>query len=1282
MPRGARSPVAYRLEGGGEVGALIREKDWAATPLGPRDRWPQSLRTALGICLSSRHPMLLWWGPELCVLYNDAYVPIFGGKHPDVLGKPGIEAWGEIWEVIGPLLDAVIRRGESTWTDDGLLLMRRNDYAEETYFTWSYSPITREDGGVGGVFTAVTETTARVLSERRLDTLRALGEDLAGTKVVAQACAKVTEVLAKNPLDIPFALVYLLEGDEVRLASSAGIDPAHPASMPVASLSSAAGWPFAEVARTGRASQVEDAPDRFGPLPLGPWQEPTRRAMVLPIAKAGSERPFGFLVVGVSPSLAFDEAYRSFLELVAGHTASALANADAHEQEGRRAEALAAVDRAKTVFFSNVSHEFRTPLTLILGPIEAALASSARTLHGAELDAVHRNALRLLKLVNALLDFSRIEAGRAHASYEATDLAGLTTDLASAFRSAIEGAGLTLVVDCPPLPTWIHVDRDMWEKIVLNLLSNAFKFTFEGTIRVSLHAHDGRAELRVSDSGVGIAPEQVPHVFERFHRIEGTRARTHEGTGIGLALVRDLVLLHSGTIGVESTLGSGTTFTVSLPLGRDHLPNEHVVDSGEKRGDGVRAEYFLAEAARWLPREPDDGPESIRRVTPTPAGETRARIVVADDNRDMRDYVSRLLGEHWEVEAVADGVEALAAVERERPTLVVSDVMMPRLDGFELVKRLRTNLRTASIPILLLSARAGEEEAAVGLRTGADDYLVKPFSASALVVRVEALLARARYREALERSEESARSRVLSGLMDGPAAIGVLAGPDFVIEVLNAAAYDVLGIESDVVGKPIFDLLPNLREGFEDLMREVIRTGKSYRAEAAPVRVTQGGHVREKFLDFVFARLSPGDDGDGRLLGWGFEVTALVNERRAAEEARATAEIANRAKDEFLATMSHELRTPLNAILGWSALLLRDADDPERRNKALATIERNARAQARLIEDVLEVSRIITGKLRIEPRRVKVATVITAALDVVRPGADAKGITLVAAVGDDVGEIHADPDRLQQIVWNLLSNAVKFTKQAGRIDVEVTRTDSHVRIVVTDDGMGIPADHLPYVFDRFRQVDSSTTRKFGGLGLGLAIVRHLTEMHGGQVSASSEGDGKGASFVVVLPIRAISRRADGQGPVSSVTTPLPLEAGAPSAAALAGVTVLVVDDDEDSRAIVTATLEDAGAKTVAVDGAKAALAALERDRFDIVLSDIGMPGGDGYQLLSTIRAHAARHVAEIPAIALTAYARPVDAARARTAGFDLHLAKPVDPEVVVEMIATAIARRRAAATES
>ena len=1263
MPHGARSPVAYRLEGGGELGALIREKDWAATPLGPRDRWPQSLRTALGICLSSRHPMLLWWGPELCVLYNDAYVPIFGGKHPDVLGKPGIEAWGEIWEVIGPLLDAVIRRGESTWTDDGLLLMRRNGYAEETYFTWSYSPITREDGGVGGVFTAVTETTARVLSERRLDTLRALGEDLAGTKVVAQACAKVTEVLAKNPLDIPFALVYLLEGDEVRLASSAGIDPAHPASMPVASLSSAAGWPFAEVARTGRASQVEDAPDRFGPLPLGPWQEPTRRAMVLPIAKAGSERPFGFLVVGVSPSLAFDEAYRSFLELVAGHTASALANADAHEQEGRRAEALAAVDRAKTVFFSNVSHEFRTPLTLILGPIEAALASSARTLHGAELDAVHRNALRLLKLVNALLDFSRIEAGRAHASYEATDLARLTTDLASAFRSAIEGAGLTLVVDCPPLPTWIHVDRDMWEKIVLNLLSNAFKFTFEGAIHVRLRAEGDRVELTVSDTGTGIPAHELPRLFERFHRVEGTRARTHEGSGIGLALVRDLVRLHGGDVRVESSVGNGSTFVVTLPSGVAHLPAEHLRQRSPLPPTKTGAAAFVSEATRWLPGAAETAGDTSTPL-PVPGGPEAARIIVADDNADMRDYVQRLLSERWTVEAFATGAAALASARVRRPDLVLTDVMMPDLDGFELLRALRADDGLRHVPVVLLSARAGEEARIEGLRAGADDYLVKPFSAKELVARVRALLSASRQRAAAE----AERERLFGLFVQAPCAISVFEGRDHRIVMANPM-FERMFSRKMPPGVPFAAVLPELTDQPWILERHdrIFRTGVGEVLTEQPILVERGDGVREE--RFFNAFTEPYRDADERVIGQMcviFEVTAQVAARRhadeqrvhlaaahaAAEEARREAEIANRAKDEFLAMLGHELRNPLAPIV--TALHLMNLRGNPAEEKQRTVIGRQVAHLVRLVDDLLDVSRIARGQIDLKREPVELSHVIAKAAEMASPLLERRRHHLTVSVPETGLALQGDPDRLAQVFSNLLSNAAKYTEPGGWVAVHAEREGESVVVVVRDTGVGIAPEMLPRVFDLFTQERQALDRSQGGLGLGLAIVRSLVVAHGGSVSVHSDGPGRGTEVVVKLP--ALSP------PEPAVALDDPRAARSSALPEHPTARILIVDDNDDLAEALADALTDAGFETRTARDALSALRVAKELLPAAAVLDIGLPDMDGYELARRLREDPAhRH---LRLVALTGYGQPADRHRSRAAGFDALLVKPSSVEEI------------------
>ena len=538
---------------GGMMGALMRSLDWSSTPVGPVDGWPQSLKTAVRIALHSRYPMFVWWGPQRINFYNDGYIPVLGKRHPMALGRPAADVWSDIWETVGPQADLVYEQGRATWNEQLLLVMERNGYPEETYFTFSYSPIVAEDGRVEGLFCACSEETERVLNERRLRTLRVLAERAAQARSADDACDLSAQALATNPHDVPFALLYLLDesGERAHLSCEVGVERGSEASPETIEIGAPTAWPLDEVLATGSSVLAERLFDRFPPLPGGPWPEAPETALVLPVAHPGHERPAGFLVAGVSPRRAFDDGYRGFFDLVAGHIATAIANARAHEAERRRAEALAEIDRAKTDFFSNVSHEFRTPLALMLGPLEDALSGAHGELSAAQREdllVAHRNGLRMLKLVNTLLDFSRIEAGRIDSTFEPVDLAAATAEIASAFRSAAERAGLRFVVDCAPLPEPIYVDREMWEKIVLNLVSNALKFTFEGEIAVSLEWTGEAARLTVRDTGTGIAPSELPQIFERFYRNRGARSRTHEGTGIGLALVQELVHLHGGEI--------------------------------------------------------------------------------------------------------------------------------------------------------------------------------------------------------------------------------------------------------------------------------------------------------------------------------------------------------------------------------------------------------------------------------------------------------------------------------------------------------------------------------------------------------------------------------------------------------------------------------------------------------------------------------------------------------------------------------------------------------------
>ncbi|WP_138506502.1 ATP-binding protein [Nostoc sp. PA-18-2419] len=1410
------------LLGGGEMGARMREFDWSKTSLGPIQHWPQSLKTAVRIMLTSRQPMFVWWGDELINLYNDPYKAIIGGKHPDALGQPASYVWREIWDQVRPRAESAMLKNEGTYDEALLLIMERNGYPEETYYTFSYSPVPNDEGDTGGIICANTDDTQRIISERQLKLLRELATRTADARTFDAACTLSASCLETNPYDLPFAMIYLVDPDQeqVFLARTCRIQPNQIAAPQTVALNSDTVWPFAEVITTHQTRLVEIFEADFGSLPSGVWQRSPHQAVAVPIPPSGQSGKAAILIAGLNPFRVFDDNYRGFIELIAAQIAASIANAQAYEQERKRAEALAEIDRAKTVFFSNVSHEFRTPLTLMLGPLEETLANCANLLPANEqeqLKMVQRNGMRLLKLVNSLLDFSRIEVGRVQASYEPTDLTIFTAELASVFRSAIERAGMQLSVNCPPLPAPVYVDRQMWEKIVFNLLSNAFKFTLAGEILVNLHwvENDASAfvELSVQDTGIGIPAIEIPHLFERFHRVKGAQGRTFEGSGIGLSLVQELVKMHGGTVQVTSVLGAGSCFTVSIPTGYTHLPPDRIGATRSLTSTALGAAPYLEEALRWLPEENTgdkgtreefsqslisnpDYPLSSSKASPS----SISRILLADDNADMRDYVKRLLSQHYEVEAVPDGLAALDSVRRRLPDLVLTDVMMPLLDGFGLLQALRADPQTRKVPIILLSARAGEEAWAGGLEAGADDYLIKPFSARELLVRVEAAIKMARLRQqAMEREQElrietevakAHLETVLAGIQDQFFVLDC----EWRYTFVNQRVTEVLGLsKEELLGRSIWEVFPDIvasefdiqvhraiaqqtvvrfeyfypkwnrwfenriypfAEGvsifttdisdiYEELRlrkqaQEALRESEErfrLMADSAPTLIWMSGidkicnYFNNSWLDFT-GRTIEQEMGNGWTQGvhpedlqyclntyanafdarqrlemeyrlrrfdgeyrWIFDVGVPrftpegdflgyigscidISERKAAESerdrllqleqaARTEAERANRIKDEFLAVLSHELRSPLNPILGWANLLLTREFDQAALKKAIATIERNAKLQAQLIEDLLDVSRILQGKLGLNMLPVNLVFVIDAALETVRLAAEAKNIQIQKILDASVEQILGDSSRLQQVIWNLLSNAVKFTPEGGKIEIQLQRIDNHAEIFVSDTGKGIGSEFLPYVFEYFRQADSTTTRKFGGLGLGLAIVRHLVELHGGTIWAESLGEGQGASFTLRLPI--IKKDLAVKQDIN--TTDLD---ACPAIEILTGIQILVVDDDVDTREFHTFVLEQAGANVTSVSSALEALEALAQSKPDILVSDIGMPQTDGYMLMRQVRALQAEQGTQIVAIALTAYAGEINQQLALESGFQKHISKPVEPEELIMAIATLI----------
>ena len=1743
-------PLAF-LMGGGEMGRLIRSMDWSKTSLGAAAGWPQSLRTTISICLASDLPICVIWGPGLVQLYNDAYRVICGNKHPRSMGQNFSECWKEAWPVIGEAHDCALA-GDKAFLETQQIYLERHGFLEECFFTFSFSPIRDETGQVGGLFHPVIEMTAQMLSERRTRALRDLAARTSKAKSVTEVLTLSAQALAEYALDLPFVLIYALEpqGDQARLVGATGLSADTVAGLRSACLADAQTvWPFEEVVGSGSAVPVDDVRQRIAAACVGTHLELPNAALAHPIILPGTERPVAILIAAISPRLPMNEVYRSFYDLLASGVTAAVANAGAYEDEQRRAKALAELDRAKTAFFSNISHEFRTPLTLMLGPVEDALADpeALPPLHREQLEVVHRNGLRLQRLVNGLLEFSRIEAGRVRAAYEPTDLAEFTADLASNFRSACEKAALELRVDCPRLSEPVFVDRPMWEKIVLNLLSNAFKFTFEGEIAVTLRQVGRTAELVVRDSGTGIPALEMPRLFERFHRVENARGRTHEGSGIGLALVQELVKLHGGSIIAESETERGTTLRISIPLGTGHLPPEQVGSGRVAAQPSAGASPFVQEALRWLPdaeQHHDRGAElpsvhddllsSDFAIQQTDAD--RPRVLVADDNADMRRYIERLLNGQYQVETVPDGEAALAAVRQRMPDLILTDVMMPRLDGFGLLRALRADPRTAGVPVILLSARAGEENRVEGLQAGADAYLVKPFSARELLARVGALLQITRLRqqadESIRASEErfralvSATSDVVYRVSADWSEMRHLQGREFVADTdepsrgwllkyivpddrpLVTAAIDAairskgvfevehrvmrvdgtlgwtfsraiplldgngeilewFGATSDVtarkqaeaairaseervrtilesitdgffsldrdwrityintagerfldrtpgdlIGKVLWDEFPGtVGSEYERVYRRVVtsrvvesftahypnfdrwyeltaypaaqglsvyfrdithqkQAGELLRAsedrrrlaldaaelgmwqtEVATQAIKTDARFRaifgttEEWTDFsqVYAVIHPEDlvavqeaaaaatrledpipfaieyrivhpDGSlrwvfakgrralegsgltrhvvnfdgtvaditerkrsedalrasenrsrtilesitdgfyaidsnwrftyinaagerilnrtpGDLIGkslweeypgavgsefeqvyrrvacgqgsetitayypdlnsW-YEVTAYpaaqglsvyfrdVTEQKHSEErlrasearrrlaldaaelgmwhvepaTRATttdarfraifgtteewtdylqavavihpddqpavleavaaatrlenpapyaieyrlvhpdgslhwvmangrasfegvgeakrvasfdgtvADITERKrgeeereqlvgrlqeqdvrKNEFLAILAHELRNPLAPIRNGLQLMKLASNNREAVEQARAMMERQVGHMVRLIDDLLDLSRISQGTLELKRERIELAVVVRNALETSQPLIDQMGHALSLDVPTVPIYLDGDMSRLTQVISNLLNNAAKYTERGGRIRLCAEPVGNEIVVTVEDNGVGIPAHMLSRVFEMFTQVDRSWEMSKSGLGIGLSLVQRLVELHGGSVLAHSEGKDRGSAFVVRLPVvlpLAAHREEDGEvQPVRS----------APRRR------ILVVDDNRDAAISLAQLLTIMGNETqTAYDGLEA-LEVAAAFRPDVTLLDIGMPKMNGYEVCRRIRQQAWGK--NMVVYALTGWGQEEDQQRSLAAGFDAHLVKPV-----------------------
>jgi PAS domain S-box-containing protein len=971
----------------------VHEFDWASTPLGPMDRWPRSLRIAAGICLNSRFPMFVWWGPELINIYNDAYIPVLGRRHPEALGRPAAQMWSEIWDVLGNQADRVMKLGEATWNERVLLVMQRKGFTEETYFTWSYSAIPDDAGGIGGVFCACIEETGDVTAQRAGDTL---------LRRVESERSFLAEGFAQSP-----SFMALLRGPE---------------------------------------HVFEYANDRY-------------------LRLVGRGDLVGKTVREVLPEV----TGQGFFEI---------------------------------------------------------------------LDQVYASGMPFV------------------------------------------GTGAKVRVQAGP-------GAPVEEKVV--------DFVYQ--------------PLR-DDAGkvVGILADGVD-VTQRYRSEE-----------------RDRFLLD-----LESRL---------RPL----------VEPEEITASSVRAlgEHLKADRCAYAEMSVD--------------GE---RFTVMGDH--MRGGLPSVVGEY----RLVDFGERFAELARANRPYVVDDIESYPHAPADLTAYRSTQIR-AVVCVPLMKAGRPVALMAVHQKSPRHWRAAEIELLEHVASRCYESIERARVERTLRESEMRFRQ-----LADAMPQIVFAADAEGNVDYFNQRWYEYTGLPEGETGFEAWRQV-HTQEGLERVMKawpEALRTGNPYEIEY-PLRRHDG------VSRWHLGRAAPIRDGAGRIVRW-YGTNTDIHDRKtievaleqaleAEQRARSEAELANRMKDEFLATLSHELRTPLNAILGWTHIIKQPAVGPKELAKGAEVIERNARAQATIIEDLLDMSAIISGKVRLEMQRVDLPTLVRAAVETARPTAEARRIALSADIDALRGaEIHGDPNRLQQVFWNLLNNAIKFTPPEGRVEIRVVRRrGGEVEVSVEDTGEGIHADVLPFVFDRFRQADASSTRRHGGLGLGLSIVKQLVELHGGSAHASSPGPGAGSTFTVVLPIRRAlpmgARHAEAQAPSPAQ----PIAIREEDAAQIAGKRVLVVDDEPDARDLLVRLLSECGAAVRTAGSSAEALAVLAAERFDVLVSDIGMPEEDGHALLRKLRAGGAGGNGDIPALALTAYARPEDRLAALRAGFQLHAAKPIEPAELIAMVAS------------
>ncbi|WVQ95071.1 hypothetical protein IAU59_002164 [Kwoniella sp. CBS 9459] len=1231
-----------RLIGSTDVHALYDSFDWSKTPLGPRETWPCSLKTMVSVMFAYPTPACIWWGRELTLIYNRANAKTID-KHPEIFGASGPVAWAEVWDSLGPLAEMALN-GTPVWKEDDFLLLdageTHGNRSYECYHSWMWVPIIQEDGTVGGLWNAITETTKKVLLERRLATIRDLAEQTSTAKSQEEFDTALIDSLSANPKDVPFFAMYHLEqasdhGSDSSKAkpstspetkqllfhrtASTGIpitDTAIPSSFsttsgdlavpsgpnltvstesnitngsssshspsstasPVSSRSDSPDpvtWPIQQAVQTRKPVLVHDCRDLISTFEIRVWDELPREAMVIPIANE-YEQPVAIFIVGLNIRRPFEQDYADFI------LASSLTAVRVAEAERRQMDDMEALDRAKNLLFSNISHEFRTPLTLIAGPIEDLIAVTADKKHRNLLKLAQNNARRLNRLVSSLMDLSRLKAGKLSCEFKAVNLGEFTRDLASMFTSVAHKARLEYNIECDLAQQLVFVDPEQWEKIVLNLISNAFKYTMRGTVTVSLSYQDGRAVLNVADTGVGIPSSDQGRIGERFHRVV-TTSRSHEGVGIGLSLVKELIRLHGGTLTLTSVTtqeslddSHGSTFTVSLPIGQDHLPQGAIHSEPVSHNLSTNAYDTVLETQRWTYDQTSDistpdtdttsevdsissSPSAARRMQPEARYFRRDDVImIVDDSYETRKYIQSVFTPYCTVVGARDGQEALEMCAESQPDLLITDVMMPRVDGFELLDKLKSSMDLKDIPVIMCTARGGDESKIEGLMSGADDYLEKPFSAKELIARAHVQILLGKNRKRLQKAFEL-QTQELRALTDN-SPVGLFRISDAgEITFVNSYWYDLSSYPRDKSLDGWLDcIVEEHRERATVFWKHMfLVTEKDI--ESLELQFTNGRWVTVKIirLDLVSASLKG-------LLGCVTDITDRIQQQEAqkrrleeVEQRRLEAEEAKRQQELLIDITSHEIRNPISSFMqitlkeqlegaldrqkGFTPtrqLLSNIEDDLE----ALESIYQCGLGQERICNDVLSLGRI---QLELFDVETSVRQQVQKVVSVFRSEARMNRISLSSKMGPNAAKlgvdmIKTDPVRLGQVMTNLLSNGIRFTSNSELRQIEIsydltldppeqskcvppgdpatpldlsTEQDIYLYISVSDTGPGMTTEELEKLFHRFSQVSPKTHAIFGGSGLGLFVCRL-----GGRIDVVSD-HGKGSTFRFFIKAR-------------------------------------------------------------------------------------------------------------------------------------------------------------------